>query len=101
MVPGTVDRLAVTATGGPHTIEDFLHVAQQRGEQAVARARIVACAAFLAMHLPLRIGLLAAFDLKSWLLVTSLVLGLGFSLVALRWSRGGAVTPWRLRWSCT
>jgi class 3 adenylate cyclase len=87
------------AAGGPHTIEEFLRQAQQRGEQAVARARIVACSAFLAMHVPARLGLLAALDLKSWLLVASLLLGLGFSLVALRWSRNGAVTPGRLHLS--
>ena len=44
------------AGGGPHTIEEFLHTAQVRGQRAVARARIVASAAFLAMQLPVRVA---------------------------------------------
>ena len=87
------------AEDGPHTIEAFLHTAQQRGERAVTLARMVACAAFLAVHLPSRVGLLAVGDLKSWLIVTSLVIGLGFSVMALRWSRAGTVTPARLHLS--
>jgi len=87
------------AEDGPHTIEAFLHTAQQRGERAVTLARMVACAAFLAVHLPSRVGLLAVGDLKSWLIVTSLVVGLGFSVMALRWSRAGTVTPARLHLS--
>jgi len=91
--------METAAEDGPHTIEAFLHTAQQRGERAVTLARMVACTAFLAVHLPFRVGLLAAWDVKSWLIVTSLVVGLGFSVMALRWSRAGTMTPARLHLS--
>ena len=87
------------AEGGPHTIEAFLHSAQQRGERSVALARIAACAAFLAVHLSTRLTLLAGGDPKSWLIVTSLLVGLGFSFVALGWTRAGTATPARLHLS--
>jgi class 3 adenylate cyclase len=89
----------VVAADGPHTIEAFLHSAQQRGERAVALARMVTCAAFLAMHLPFRLTLLAHGDAKSWLIVGGLLVGLGYSVLALRWSRAGTVTPARLHLS--
>jgi hypothetical protein len=72
---------------------------QQRGEASVALARLIACSVFLAMHLPARAQALLLGDLKSWLIITSLVIGLGFSLVGLRWARLGTVTALRLRLS--
>jgi class 3 adenylate cyclase len=74
----------------------FLHTAQQRGEASVARARLVACLAFMAMHLPLRAQLLMVGDLKSWLMIGALSLGIGFSWLGLRWSAAGTVTRLRL-----
>ena len=74
----------------------FLHTAQQRGEASVARARLVACLAFMAMHLPLRAQLLMVGDLKSWLIIGALSLGIGFSWLGLRWSATGTVTRLRL-----
>lgn len=87
------------AEDGPPTIEAFLHSAQQRGERAVALARMVTCAAFLAVHLPGRLTLLAHGDPKSWLIVGGLLVGLGYSVLALRWSRAGTVSPARLHLS--
>ncbi len=77
-------------------LEGFLHTAQQRGEASVARARLVACLAFMAMHLPLRAHLLTVGDLKSWLIIGGLTIGVGFSLLGLRWSAAGTVTQRRL-----
>jgi class 3 adenylate cyclase len=74
----------------------FLHTAQQRGEASVARARLVACLAFMAMHLPLRAQLLTVGDLKSWLIISGLSLGIVFSLLGLRWSAAGTVSRLRL-----
>ncbi len=82
-------------------LEDFLRTAQQRGEASVATSRMVACLIFLAMHLPARVQLLATGDAKSWILISALSLGIGFSLVALRWARNGTVTPLRLELSVT
>ena len=51
------------------------------------------------MHLPVRAEALLVGDLKSWLIITSLLVGLGYSLVSLRWARLGTVTGLRLRLS--
>ena len=67
----------------------FLHTAQQRGEASVARARLVACLAFMAMHLPLRWHLLLVGDLKSCLIIGGLTVGIWFSWLGLRWSAAG------------
>lgn len=91
--------MADSPPAGPHLLEEFLRSAQQRGERSVAIARLVACLAFLAMHLPMRAELLLSFDLKSWLIVPSLLAGLAFSLVTLKWTADGAVTPARLQLS--
>jgi class 3 adenylate cyclase len=48
------------------------------------------------MHLPTRAAALLEGDLKSWLLISSLLIGLGYSLVSLRWARLGTVTARRL-----
>lgn len=77
-------------------IAEFLREAQQRAERSVALARLLACLVFLSIHLPARLGLLAALDPKSLLLISGMTLGLGYSLLSLRWSRLGAVTPARL-----
>ena len=74
----------------------FLHTAQQRGEASVARARLVACLAFMAMHLPLRWHLLLVGDLKSCLIIGGLTVGIWFSWLGLRWSAAGTVTRLRL-----
>jgi class 3 adenylate cyclase len=82
--------------GGNRVLEDFLRLAQQRGEASVATARMVACLAFLVMHLPARLHLLAAGEAKSWILIVSLVVGIGFSVLGLLWSRAGTVSQLRL-----
>ncbi|MBK8259841.1 MAG: adenylate/guanylate cyclase domain-containing protein [Nannocystis sp.] len=86
------------AAGAPDSrlINDFLHAAEQRGEMSVSAARIILCLAFLAMHLPQRAALLVALDPKSWILISGYTIGLIFSLIALRWSRRGAVTTARI-----
>ena len=48
------------------------------------------------MHLPVRAQALLVGDIKSWLIITSLVIGLGFSLLSMRWARLGKVTALRL-----
>lgn len=48
------------------------------------------------MHLPVRAQALLVGDIKSWLIITSLVIGLGFSLLSMRWARQGTVTALRL-----
>ena len=77
-------------------LEDFLRLAQQRGEASVATALIVACLVFLAMHLLARVHLLAVGDLKSWILIVSLLVGIGFSALGMSWSRAGTVSQLRL-----
>ncbi|MCA9663053.1 MAG: hypothetical protein KC486_32260, partial [Myxococcales bacterium] len=79
---------AHSASGaGTRLLDEFIVGAQQRGERSVSIARIVVCAAFLAMHLPLRIGLMADGDPKSWILISGLALGLVLSLRTLARSR--------------
>ena len=51
------------------------------------------------MHLPVRAEALLVGDLKSWLIITSLLVGLGYSLISLRWARLGAVSTFRLHLS--
>ncbi|HEY0136480.1 MAG TPA: hypothetical protein VGB85_20500, partial [Nannocystis sp.] len=82
--------------GGNRVLEDFLRLAQQRGEASVATARMVACLVFLGMHLPARVHLLAVGDLKSWILIACLAVGIGFSILGLLWSRAGTVSQLRL-----
>jgi len=77
-------------------LEDFLRTAQQRGEASVATARMVACLVFLAVHLPARVSLLAVGDPKSWILIVFLLVGIGFSVLGLLWSRAGTVSQLRL-----
>ena len=91
--------MSESPAAGPHVLEEFLRSAQQRGERSVALARLVACLAFLAMHLPARAHLLLEFDLKSWLLIPCFLLGIASSLLTLRWTAAGAVTPARMRLS--
>ena len=91
--------MSESPAAGPHVLEEFLRSAQQRGERSVAIARLVACLAFLAMHLPARAHLLLELDLKSWLLIPCFLLGIASSLLTLRWTAAGAVTPARMRLS--
>lgn len=51
------------------------------------------------MHLPVRAEALLVGDLKSWLIITSLLIGLGYSLISLRWARMGTVSTFRLHLS--
>jgi class 3 adenylate cyclase len=51
------------------------------------------------MHLPARAEALLVGDLKSWLIIISLLIGLGYSLLSLRWARLGTVSTWRLHLS--
>ena len=87
---------AAQPDGGTRVLEDFLRLAQQRGEASVATARMLACLVFLAMHLPARVHLLAVGDAKSWILIVSLLVGIGFSVLGLLWSRAGTVSQLRL-----
>ncbi|MEZ4451594.1 MAG: adenylate/guanylate cyclase domain-containing protein [Nannocystaceae bacterium] len=84
------------AEGEVSVLDDFIKEAQQRGEMWVSIARLVVCAAFLAMHLPLRLGLMFDGDPKSLILVGGLSFALVFSIIALNWSRNGTVTAPRL-----
>src|SRR5690606_10976937 len=84
------------AEGEVSVLDDFIKEAQQRGEMWVSIARLVVCVDFLAMHLPLRFGLMATGDPKSLILVGGLAFALLFALPALAGSRNGTVPAARL-----
>lgn len=90
-----MERTSATE-GEVSVLEDFIKEAQQRGEMWVSIARLVVCVAFLAMHLPLRLGLMVAGDPKSLILIGGLSFATVFSIIALNWSRNGTVTAGRL-----
>jgi len=88
-VGGEVAKLSEQA--GERMLEELLAGAQRRGEAGMSLARSVVCAVFLAMHLPLRVGLMAEGDPKSWILISGLVVGLLLSFDGLRRSRSGDI----------
>ncbi len=77
---------------GERMLEELLAGAQRRGEAGMSLARCVVCAVFLAMHVPMRAGLMAEGDPKSLILVGGLLVGLVLSFDGLRRSRSGKIT---------
>ena len=81
-----------SARAGERMLEELLAGAQRRGEAGMSLARCVVCAVFLAMHVPMRAGLMAEGDPKSWILVGGLLVGLLLSFDGLRRSRSGNIS---------